>query len=240
MTTLWECLEPSWRSHLLRAYPQIAQQFAALDDFIHTEYAANYQIYPPKNLILRAFHNTAFQKVRVVIVGQDPYHGANQADGLCFSVPKDIKPPPSLCNILREVHNNMNSPVNLKQGCLDSWSTQGVLMLNSVLSVRAGAAASHAGKGWEDLTDQVIALLNNHSQPLVFMLWGGYAKKKGALIDRNKHLVLEAIHPSPMASAYARGNQSFLGCKHFSQANNWLHQHQQPIIDWLLDHPINT
>ena len=165
-------------------------------------------------------------KVNVVILGQDPYHGANQAHGLSFSVPKGVKIPPSLRNIYKEIHSDIGiNPPN--HGYLHSWAQQGVLLLNSVLTVRDSQAASHQGKGWETFTDSVISVVNQHTQNVVFLLWGSYAQKKGQVIDRQRHLVLNAPHPSPLSA-----HRGFLGCRHFSQANHYLQQHNKTIIDW--------
>jgi len=183
-------------------------------------------IYPPGAQIFNALNSTPFDKVRVVILGQDPYHGPGQAHGLCFSVQPGVRVPPSLANIYREIEADLGIPIP-GHGCLQSWASQGVLLLNSVLTVERGQAASHQGKGWETFTDSVVQLLSDKRQGLVFMLWGSYAMKKGEVIDRRKHLVLKAPHPSPLSA-----HRGFLGCRHFSAANEYLQQNQQLPIDW--------
>ena len=183
-------------------------------------------IYPPGAQIFNALNSTPFDKVRVVILGQDPYHGPGQAHGLCFSVQPGVRVPPSLANIYREIEADLGIPIP-GHGCLQSWASQGVLLLNSVLTVERGQAASHQGKGWETFTDSVVQLLSDKRQGLVFMLWGTYAMKKGEVIDRRKHLVLKAPHPSPLSA-----HRGFLGCRHFSAANEYLQQNQQLPIDW--------
>lgn len=192
------------------------------------EEAACQQIFPPAEQVFRALDMTAFENVKVVILGQDPYHNDGQAQGLSFSVPKGTRVPPSLVNIFKEQEQDLGI-VQPGHGCLDSWADQGVLLLNSVLTVRAHAAASHQKQGWEPLTDSIIAHLNNQRCGLVFMLWGSYARRKGRLIDRNKHLVLESPHPSPL-SAY----RGFFGGHHFSKANTWLQQQGASPIEWQL------
>ncbi|MCF7530156.1 uracil-DNA glycosylase [Neisseria sp. ZJ104] len=184
-------------------------------------------IYPPAADVFNAFKATEFSQVKVVILGQDPYHGAGQAHGLAFSVRPDIQIPPSLVNIYKELSDDIPGFQIPPHGCLQHWAEQGVLLLNTVLTVRAGAAHSHAPLGWEQFTDRVIARLNEQRQHLVFMLWGSHAQKKGAFIDRSRHLVLTAPHPSPL-SAY----RGFFGCKHFSQANRYLQQHGIAEINW--------
>ncbi|MCF7521798.1 uracil-DNA glycosylase [Neisseria sp. ZJ106] len=184
-------------------------------------------IYPPAADVFNAFKATEFSQVKVVILGQDPYHGAGQAHGLAFSVRPDIQIPPSLVNIYKELSDDIPGFQIPPHGCLQYWAEQGVLLLNTVLTVRDGAAHSHAPLGWEQFTDRVIARLNDQRQHLVFMLWGSHAQKKGAFIDRSRHLVLTAPHPSPL-SAY----RGFFGCKHFSQANRYLQQHGIAEIDW--------
>ena len=168
----------------------------------------------------------SFEQVRVVILGQDPYHGPGQAHGLCFSVLPGVKVPPSLGNIFREIHTDLGIPIS-HNGCLQSWADQGVFLLNSVLTVERGQAGSHQGKGWERFTDVIISMLNTKHQGLVFMLWGSHAMKKGAVIDSNRHLVLKAPHPSPLSA-----HRGFLGCRHFSAANHYLEKHNRQAIDW--------
>jgi len=185
-------------------------------------------IYPPGSEWFSALNSTPFDRVRVVILGQDPYHGAGQAHGLCFSVRPDIKVPPSLANIYKE----MQSDLLIEQpdhGCLISWAKQGVLLLNATLTVEAANAGAHQGKGWEQFTDQVIKTVNDHRKGVVFMLWGSYAQKKSAMIDPSRHLVLKSVHPSPL-SAY----RGFFGCRHFSAANQYLQAQDLAPIDWQL------
>lgn len=184
-------------------------------------------IYPPPNRWFTAFNLTPFDKVKVVILGQDPYHGPNQAHGLCFSVLPGVPIPPSLRNIYKELQSDLGiSPV--KHGCLESWAKQGVFLLNSVLTVEHGQAASHQKMGWETFTDAVIEALNTKTESTVFMLWGGYAKRKGQMIDQSRHLVLQSAHPSPLS---VRG---FTGCRHFSKANEYLQQQGRDSINWQL------
>lgn len=194
---------------------------------VHHEREAGQIVYPPAADVFNAFRATEFGRVRVVILGQDPYHGANQAHGLAFSVREGVAVPPSLVNIYKELAQDIPGFQIPKHGYLQSWAEQGVLLLNTVLTVRAHQAHSHANLGWETFTDRVIAQLNAHRQHIVFMLWGSHAQKKGAMIDRRRHLVLTAPHPSPL-SAY----RGFFGCKHFSQANAYLAQHGIAPIDW--------
>ena len=183
-------------------------------------------IYPEESLIFNAFKLTPLNKVNVVILGQDPYHGPDQAHGLSFSVPKDIKPPPSLKNIYKELQNDLNiSPPD--HGNLEKWAKQGVLLLNSVLTVSAGQPASHQKIGWQSFTDAVIKRLSLHRDHLVFLLWGKFAQGKAELIDSNKHLILKAAHPSPFSATYG-----FFGCKHFSKANQYLKSNGSEEIDW--------
>ncbi len=199
-----------------------------LRQFLQHEKQQGKIIYPPAALWFNAFNSTPFDKVKVVILGQDPYHGPQQAHGLCFSVPKNIPPPPSLQNIFKELQSDLGLPFPA-HGCLQHWAEQGVLLLNAVLTVEQAKAAAHQGKGWETFTDAAIAALNNKREGLVFLLWGSYAQKKGAIIDPHKHLVLQSAHPSPL-SAY----RGFLGNKHFSQANTYLKNHNQKEINWAL------
>ena len=197
-----------------------------LSDFLRQEKQLGKTIYPAGGDIFRAFNSTPLDSVRVIILGQDPYHGPKQAHGLSFSVPSGIPIPPSLRNIYRELVSDCGiSPP--QHGHLQSWADQGVLLLNSVLTVEAGSAASHQGKGWERFTDAVIECLNRQASGLVFMLWGSYAQKKGAMIDRKRHLVLQASHPSPLSA-----HRGFLGCKHFSLANEYLSKSEKPLINW--------
>ena len=221
-----DCVEPGWRQALGDELKQ---------DYIQTLYAFLSQrlnegvtIYPSSAQCFNAFNLTPFEKVKVVILGQDPYHGPRQAHGLCFSVPHNTALPPSLKNIFRELEEDVGvKPV--AHGCLESWAERGVFLLNTVLTVEESKAGSHQGKGWEQFTDHVIRILNESRDHLVFMLWGSHAQKKAAMLDRDRHLVLEAVHPSPL-SAY----RGFLGCKHFSKANAFLTQHGRKPVDWQL------
>ncbi len=217
-------LEPSWAAHLGDELQQ--PYMAELREFLRAEKAEGKVIYPPTNLWFNAFALTPFDAVKVVILGQDPYHGPGQARGLCFSVPEGVPPPPSLLNIFRELQQDLGLPLPA-HGNLSHWAEQGVLLLNSVLTVERGRAAAHQGRGWERFTDQVIAHLDRERDGLVFLLWGSYAQKKGQLIDRQRHLVLQAPHPSPLAA-----HRGFFGCGHFSAANRWLQERGQPPIDW--------
>jgi uracil-DNA glycosylase len=202
----------------------------ALRAFLRAESSAGRAIYPPGQKMFAALDRTPFEAVRVVILGQDPYHGPGQAHGLSFSVPPGVPPPPSLQNIFAELERDPEVPFQRPgHGCLEAWAERGVLLLNAVLSVRAGQAGSHAGKGWEGFTDAIIELLNREREGLVFMLWGSYAQKKGALLDRQRHCILRAPHPSPL-SAY----RGFLGCGHFSAANRYLRGAGSKPIDWSL------
>ena len=194
---------------------------------VRAERQSGQTIYPPAADVFNAFKLTEFAQTKVVILGQDPYHGEHQAHGLAFSVQHGISPPPSLVNIYKELADDIAGFQIPVSGCLNHWAEQGVLLLNTVLTVRAHQAHSHANLGWETFTDRVIAQLNEHRQNIVFMLWGSHAQKKGAMIDRRRHLVLTAPHPSPL-SAY----RGFFGCKHFSQANAYLAQHGIAPIDW--------
>lgn len=199
-----------------------------LAEFLQAEKAAGKQLYPPDSMIFSAFHATPFDAVKVVIIGQDPYHGAGQAHGLAFSVQKGVRPPPSLKNIYKEIDRDLEHPIP-HHGCLQSWAEQGVLLLNAVLTVSQGQAGAHANRGWEHFTSRVIDLLSAEREHLVFMLWGGYAQKKGRHIDSSRHLVLESPHPSPL-SAY----RGFIGCGHFSAANKYLLGQNQTAINWQL------
>ncbi len=198
-----------------------------LYQFVREEYSKN-TIYPPADDIFNAFHLTPLSRVKVVIIGQDPYHEPGQAHGLCFSVQKGVDIPPSLQNIYKELNSDIGFEIP-NHGCLTSWAEQGVLLLNAVLTVRAHAAASHQNKGWETFTDAVIRAVNDVDRPVVFMLWGGFARSKKAMLTNPKHLVLEAPHPSPL-SAY----RGFFGCKHFSQANAFLEKNGVEPVDWTI------
>lgn len=219
-------LDPSWLNVLGKEFDQPYMQ--QLKTFLQQQKNSGKVIYPPGSQWFSAFNDTPFDKVRVVILGQDPYHGPDQAHGLCFSVLPGVKVPPSLANIYKE----LASDLGIKQpnhGCLTSWAKQGVLLLNATLTVEQADAGSHQGKGWEQFTDQAIRAINDQSEAVVFLLWGSHAQKKGAFIDQSRHLVLKSVHPSPL-SAY----RGFLGCKHFSATNSYLQQHGRQPIDWLL------
>ncbi len=218
-------IEESWKAVLAEEFDQ--PYFSELRDFLVSE-RQQYTIYPPGHLIFNAFDKTPFSKVKVVILGQDPYHGPGQAHGLCFSVPQGVPPPPSLVNIFKEIATDMKIPV-AKHGNLEKWAEQGVLLLNATLTVRANQAGSHQKKGWEQFTDKVIQLLSQQKVGLVFILWGRYAQAKEVLIDTHKHFVLKGPHPSPL-SAYA----GFFGCKHFSKTNELLRDQLLTEIDWQL------
>lgn len=223
-------LEPGWLAVLGDVFEQPFMH--QLRQFLLEE-KRHHTVYPPGKDIFAAFRHTPFHQVRVVILGQDPYHGPGQAHGLCFSVRPGVPPPPSLQNIFAEIQADLGI-VRPRHGYLTHWADQGVLLLNTVLTVRAGQAGSHQGRGWEAFTDRVIHELNRRQEGLVFLLWGSPAQRKAAGVDRNRHLVLTAPHPSPLSA-----HRGFLGCKHFSQANAWLTAHGQPIIDWGLP-PLET
>ncbi len=216
-------IEESWKRELQAEFEK--DYFIRLTDFVRNEYKTT-QIYPPGKLIFNAFNLCPFDKAKVVIIGQDPYHGPGQAHGLCFSVNDGVTFPPSLKNIFKEIQDDLGIPVP-ESGNLTRWAHQGVLLLNATLTVRAHLAGSHQKKGWEDFTDAAIRALAEQREHLVFILWGAYAQKKGAFIDRNKHLVLASAHPSPL-SAY----NGFFGNKHFSRANEFLKAHGIEPILW--------
>ncbi len=220
-------LEASWKDLLADQFDQDYMQ--ALRRFLQAEKQQGKQIYPAGADIFNALNSTPFAQVKVVILGQDPYHGPDQAHGLCFSVRPGVALPPSLKNIYKEIHADLGLPI-ARSGCLDAWARQGVLLLNSVLTVTAGQAASHQGKGWEVFTDRVISVLNEHGRNLVFLLWGSYAQRKGAMIDRERHLVLQSPHPSPLSA-----HRGFFGNQHFSRANAWLCEHNKTPIDWRVE-----
>ena len=216
-------IDESWRQVLQPEFDK--PYFELLTDFVRHAYRTT-QCFPPAGQIFRAFDLCPFDKVRVVIIGQDPYHDFNQAHGLCFSVQDGVPAPPSLVNIYKELQRDLGKPIP-STGNLTHWAEQGVLLLNATLTVEAHKAGSHQGKGWEELTDAAIQALNNQQDNVVFMLWGSYAQRKGQFIDRKRHLVLTAVHPSPL-SAY----RGFIGCGHFSQANHYLQQHGLNPIQW--------
>jgi uracil-DNA glycosylase len=218
-------LEPQWKEVLKDEFN--APYFVSLRNFLIAE-RAHHHVYPSGSNIFAAFNHTPFDRVKVVILGQDPYHGAGQAHGLSFSVPAGVRKPPSLVNIHKELCNDLNIP-EPGHGNLTGWARQGVLLLNATLTVRANEAASHQGKGWETFTDQVIRALSERRQHLVFMLWGNPAGQKAVLIDRSRHLILQAPHPSPL-SAY----RGFFGSRHFSAANAYLLANHATPIDWEL------
>ena len=216
-------IEPTWKAQLA---PQFAMPyFAQLTQFVRDEYSHS-TCYPPGHLIFNAFNLCPFSKVKVVIIGQDPYHEPGQAQGLSFSVNDGVPFPPSLINIFKEINNDLGTPMPTS-GNLTRWAEQGVLLLNATLTVRAHQAGSHQGRGWERFTDAVIARLSAEREGLVFILWGSYAQRKGAVVDRSRHLVLSSAHPSPL-SAY----RGFFGNHHFTLTNDYLVQHGQPPIDW--------
>ena len=225
MTTLSNIpLGPEWATHLSSEFD--SQSMSKLQAFLNSKADQHAVIYPPQELIFSAFNVTPLSKVRVVILGQDPYHGAGQAHGLSFSVPLECRIPPSLNNILKELHTDLGCALPA-HGNLTQWAEQGVFLLNSVLTVEHASAASHQKQGWEEFTDKVIALINDHCESVVFMLWGGYAQKKCQIIDDTKHLVLTAPHPSPLSSY-----RGFFGCQHFSKANAYLRDNGYARIDW--------
>ena len=217
-------IEQSWKEVLENEFAK--EYFARLTQFVKEEYRSGTPIYPPARLIFNAFDHCPFDKVKVVILGQDPYHGAGQAHGLCFSVNKGIPFPPSLLNIFKEIESDLGTPIP-PDGDLTRWSDQGVLLLNATLTVRAAQAGSHQRRGWEEFTDAAIRELASRRSGIVFILWGSYAQKKGAFIDRNKHLVLTSPHPSPL-SAY----QGFFGNHHFSTTNKYLREQGKTEIKW--------
>lgn len=219
-------LHPSWLGRLQNEFEQDYMQ--ALRQFLRGRMAAGATVYPQPGEWFHALDSTPFDRVKVVILGQDPYHGPGQAHGLCFSVKPPVAPPPSLVNIYKELQADL-ALAPPAHGCLDSWAEQGVLLLNSVLTVEQGQAAAHQGKGWERFTDAVIEHINRDRKGVVFMLWGAYAQKKGQLLDADKHCVLRAPHPSPLSA-----HRGFLGCKHFSQANAYLQGQGLKPIDWAL------
>ncbi len=218
-------IDDSWYDVLKEEFEK--PYFQQLKEFLVAE-KKSHVVYPPGPLIFNAFNSTPFDHVKVVLIGQDPYHGAGQAEGLSFSVPFGIKPPPSLVNIYKEMKDDLGVEPP-RHGHLGAWAKQGVLLLNAVLTVRAGQPGSHRGKGWELFTNQVIHLLSEQREHLVFFLWGKYAQEKEVLINESKHLVLRAAHPSPYSAA-----SGFFGCKHFSKANAYLESHGIQPIEWKL------
>lgn len=223
MTRIDPDIHQSWKEILLEEFN--SPYFIALKDFLIKEKQKSI-VYPPGKLIFNAFNRTPFSHVKVVILGQDPYHGPGQAHGLCFSVPKSVKAPPSLVNIFKELNHDLGISIP-DHGNLEYWAEQGVFLLNATLTVRANQAGSHQGKGWEQFTNAVIQNISERKENVVFLLWGNYARAKKSLIDENKHLILEAAHPSPL-SAF----NGFFGCRHFSQTNEYLKKTGMGIIDW--------
>ena len=217
-------IEETWKQVLNDEFNSI--YFARLASFVKEAYAKGV-VYPPGKYIFEAFNRTPFDKVKVVILGQDPYHEPNQAHGLCFSVKKGVQVPPSLVNIYKELEQEYGTPFLDRDGDLSLWADQGVLLLNATLTVAAGNAGSHQGKGWEMFTDAVVAKLAERREHLVFLLWGSYARRKGAFINRQRHLVLEAPHPSPLSA-----HRGFIGCGHFKKANDYLVSHGLTPIVW--------
>lgn len=213
----------SWKSQLAEEFQK--PYFEQLTGFVKSEYQSHV-VYPPGKEIFRAFEECDFSNVKVVILGQDPYHGPGQANGLCFSVHDGVRVPPSLVNIFKEIKADLGKPIPTS-GELERWAEQGVLLLNATLTVRAGSPGSHQNKGWETFTDAVIKKISDEKQHVVFLLWGAYAQKKGEIIDRNKHLVLMSAHPSPFSA-----DRGFFGCKHFSKANAYLKSKGLKEIEW--------
>lgn len=216
-------IESSWKERVGSEFSK--EYFNQLTNFVREEYKSK-TIYPPGKLLFNAFNLCPFDKVKVVILGQDPYHGPGQAHGLCFSVNDGIAFPPSLRNIFQEIKSDLGTPIP-PTGNLTRWAEQGVLLLNATLTVRANEAGSHQRKGWESFTDAAIQALANEKEHLVFILWGSYAQKKGAFIDPTKHLILQSVHPSPLSA-----HRGFFGNRHFSQANSYLEAHGQKAITW--------
>ncbi len=219
-------LEPEWKAQLHAEFSK--PYMLKLKSFLKEQYDQNKVIYPKKSEYFQAFNSTPFSKVKVVILGQDPYHGPGQAHGLCFSVKPGVRTPPSLINIFKELKQSLELPIP-NHGYLQSWADQGVLLLNATLTVEAGQAGSHQNKGWEEFTDKAIHCLNEHNKNVVFLLWGSYAQKKGAFIDKKEHLVLHAPHPSPLSA-----HRGFIGCGHFAKANEYLREKSLKPIDWQL------
>ncbi|MGA0838552.1 MAG: uracil-DNA glycosylase [Pseudomonadales bacterium] len=221
-------LEASWLAALADQFAEPYMQ--ALREFLASAKRRDQVIYPPGDRIFAALDLCPLATVKVVIIGQDPYHGPGQAHGLAFSVPAGVPQPPSLVNICREINDDLGRPgqrIDPAHGCLESWARQGVLLLNAVLTVEAGRPASHQNRGWERFTDRIVAVLNERREHLVFLLWGSYAQRKGAIVDRTRHQVLTAPHPSPLSA-----HRGFFGCRHFSATNAYLEAHGAQPIDW--------
>jgi uracil-DNA glycosylase len=220
-------LHPSWLTHLEPEFQRPYMQH--LKAFLVQQKQQGKVIYPESKNIFNAFNTTPLERVKVVIIGQDPYHGPGQAHGLCFSVKPGVPAPPSLKNIFKELERDLNMPVP-SHGYLQSWAEQGVLLLNATLTVEQGRAGSHQGKGWEEFTDSAIQLVNEHCSGVVFLLWGSYAQKKGQWVDPHKHLILRSPHPSPLSA-----HRGFIGNGHFSNANAYLQQQGKTPIDWRIE-----
>jgi uracil-DNA glycosylase len=218
-------IEEGWKSVLMDQFQ--APYFRTLKEFL-VEEKTKFTVYPPGHLIFNAFQRTPFDRVKVVILGQDPYHGPGQAHGLCFSVPRGIPQPPSLVNIFKELHTDLGIPVP-EHGNLESWTDQGVLLVNATLTVRAGQAGSHQNRGWETFTNRVIEVVSEKKTGVVFLLWGRFAQAKESLIDGYRHLILKAAHPSPLSA-----HNGFFGCRHFSKTNEYLENSGKTGIDWSL------
>lgn len=219
-------IEQSWKQQLHEEFNK--PYFADIVTFLKQEKTSGKTIYPPGPLIFNAFNTTPFDEVKVVILGQDPYHGPGQAHGLCFSVPDKVSPPPSLINIFKEIHEDLGIDIP-RHGNLEKWAKQGVLLLNAALTVEAHKPMSHSKTGWHHFTDDVIRIISQNKDHVVFILWGSFARSKQELIDRTKHLVLTAAHPSPLSA-----HNGFFGCGHFSKTNQWLQQHGLKPVDWSL------
>jgi uracil-DNA glycosylase len=217
-------IESGWKAALSEEF--FKPYFSEIKAFMLTEHKAGFEVYPPTKLIFNAFDSTPFDKVKVVILGQDPYHGPGQAHGLCFSVQQGIKSPPSLANIYKEIQTDIGAPIP-NHGNLEAWTSQGVLLLNSMLTVRARNAGSHSKIGWQEFTDAAISRLSDWKEGLVFLLWGAFAQQKASLIDAKKHHILKAPHPSPFSA-----HKGFFGCKHFSKTNEILVSNKQTPINW--------
>ena len=221
-------LEASWKEALGDEFGK--SYMLRLREFLAGEKRARKVIFPQGRSIFAALDLTPLPSVKVVIIGQDPYHGASQAHGLCFSVQPGVAQPPSLVNIFQEINDELGSPeqrLDDVHGCLEPWAQQGVLLLNAVLTVERGRAGSHQGRGWETFTDRIVEILNERRSRLVFLLWGSYAQKKGAIVDRQRHCVLSAPHPSPLSA-----HRGFMGCGHFSRTNQYLEEHGQAPVNW--------
>lgn len=220
-------LHPSWLDHLIGEFEQPYMQ--QLKAFLVAEKQQGKVICPPSKNIFNAFNSTPLDQVKVVILGQDPYHGPNQAHGLCFSVLPGVPTPPSLQNMYKELQRDLGLPIP-PHGCLQDWANQGVLLLNATLTVEQARAGSHQGRGWEIFTDKAVKLVNDYCSGVVFLLWGSYAQKKAAFVDARKHFVLKAPHPSPLSA-----HRGFIGCGHFSKTNEYLLQQKKSPIDWRLN-----